>query len=130
MSWCGRKKNKNKNKKKNKMPSTSQDAKLVRATRKAIGQLLAKGHPYISDAARMLGTNPRTLQRRLAAAETSYSELVDDVRFQKACRLLENEKLTIAETASALGYSYPAHFTRAFVRWTGMTPRQYRTSDS
>ena len=128
MPWCGPKKNKNE--KKNKMPGKSGDAQLVRATRKAIVRLLAKGHPSISDAARELATNVRTLQRRLAGAGTNYSELTDDVRLEEARRLLANDKLTIAEIASALGYSYPAHFTRAFVRWTGQTPRDSREGDA
>ncbi len=106
-----------------------QGAKPLRATKNVIARLLAQGHPSISDAALALGTNVRTLQRRLAEAGTSYSELVEDVRFEKACRLLENEGLSIADIASALGYTYPAHFTRAFARWTGMTPRDYRKAE-
>ena len=128
MSWCGPNKKKNK-KNKNKMPSTSQEAKLVAATRKAIKRLLQQGNPAIRDAARMLGTNVRTLQRRLAESGTRYSWLVEEVRIETAFRLLEREDLTIAEVASALGYRHAAHFTRAFVRWTGVTPRDYRDGE-
>ncbi|MDJ0945822.1 MAG: helix-turn-helix transcriptional regulator [Kiloniellales bacterium] len=74
----------------------------------------------------MLKLNARTLQRRLSHASTSYSRIVDELRFEKACCLLEGGDRSIAEIARALGYSDPAHFTRAFRRWAGMTPREYR----
>ncbi len=68
----------------------------------------------------------RGLQRRLAADGLTYSQLLEEARRNAALRLVEERQLTFAEVASALGYSDPAHFTRAFARWTGTTPRAYR----
>jgi len=106
------------------MRGTSQN--VVGPIREAIARRLAHGHPAIRDVASTVGLNVRTLQRRLAKAGVIYSQLVDEVRLRTAIRLLEDRDLKLAKIASALGYSDPAHFTRAFVRWTGMTPRAHR----
>lgn len=108
------------------MPRRSQCPDFVKATRKAIIQLQAQGFPAIHEAAKVLEMNTRTLQRRLSNAGTSYSRIADDLRFEAACRLLLREGQSVAEIARALSYSDPAHFSRAFVRWTGMTPSAYR----
>lgn len=108
------------------MPRKSECAEVVEATRKTIARLLLQGYPTIQLTARVLGVNVRMLQRRLATAGTSHSQIVDEVRFEVACRLLGYPGRSVADIASALGYSDPAHFTRAFVRWTGITPRTYR----
>lgn len=111
------------------MPGTSRNIDLVEPIRKAIARRLAHGHPAIRDVAATLGLNVRTLQRRLVKAGVIYSRLVEEVRLETAVRLFEDHGLTLAKISSALGYSDPAHFTRAFVRWTGMTPRAYRQRD-
>lgn len=80
----------------------------------------------VTVAARAAGLSVRSFQRRLADAGASYSELVDRVRFRKAMDWLHDPHVKIIEIAFALGYSDPAHFTRAFRRWTSLTPLQYR----
>lgn len=108
------------------MSGASRSGDLVGPIRHAIARRLARGHPGIRDVAATIGINVRTLQRRLARVGVTYSRLVDEVRLETAARLLKDGGLTLAKIASALGYSDPAHFTRAFARWTGMTPRTYR----
>lgn len=80
----------------------------------------------VAIAARAAGLSVRSFQRRLADAGVCYSELVDRVRFRKAMDWLHDPHVKIIEIAFALGYSDPAHFTRAFRRWTSLTPLQYR----
>lgn len=80
----------------------------------------------VAIAARAAGLSVRSFQRRLADAGASYSEMVDRVRFRKAMDWLHDQHVKIVEIAFALGYSDPAHFTRAFRRWTSLTPLQYR----
>ncbi|HMJ56901.1 MAG TPA: AraC family transcriptional regulator [Polyangiaceae bacterium] len=70
----------------------------------------------------------RTLKRKLEADGTSYSELLDEQRRGKAMLLLRREDLAIEEIADRLGYSDAANFTRAFRRWTGITPKAFRAS--
>jgi AraC-like DNA-binding protein len=68
----------------------------------------------------------RVLQRRLSEFGLTYSQLVDEVRLELARRLFENSRLNLSDIAQELGYSDAAHFTRAFVRWTGVTPSAFR----
>ena len=108
------------------MPDALEENDVVKVIRDAIMQRIAQGPPHIEEIAASFPLKARTLQRRLAEAGTTYRRIVDEVRFEAACRLLEDPGLPLAEIASALGYSDPANFTRAFTRWTGTTPRAYR----
>ena len=76
--------------------------------------------------AEAMGTSVRTLQRRLRATGLTYSEVLQRARRAAAQRMLKDRRAGIGEIARALGYSDPAHFTRAFQRWTGSTPRDFR----
>jgi AraC-like DNA-binding protein len=73
-----------------------------------------------------IGLSPRTLQRLLGRQGLSFSMLVDDVRLATARHLLDETECRLSEIALRLGYSDAAHFTRAFRRWTGVTPSEHR----
>jgi AraC-like DNA-binding protein len=96
--------------------------------RQAVAVLLGRRCPDIHLVADTMLTSPRTLQRRLHSAGLTYAHLVAEARRASAERLLAEPKLTIAEVGRMLGYSDPAHFTRAFQRWTGVSPRAFRAS--
>jgi AraC-like DNA-binding protein len=68
----------------------------------------------------------RTIQRHLAQRGTSYARMVDDVRRELALRYLAERHIGLGEVAYLLGFSEGSAFHRAFRRWTGKTPRQYR----
>lgn len=68
----------------------------------------------------------RSLKRKLAEHNVSFSELVAVIRRDEASVLLMEGRLSIEQIAGRLGYRDPANFTRAFKAWTGETPRQYR----
>lgn len=87
-----------------------------------IAQELHRGAPAAVVAAG-LGLSERTLRRRLAAAGTSYSELLDEVRATLAGELLGSQ-LTVDDVALRLGYAEASSFIHAHRRWTGRTPRQ------
>lgn len=80
----------------------------------------------MDEVARSLGMSKRTLRRRLVAEGTSYVALVNEAQGIVAKRLLQAKRLSIQETAFALGFSDPRTFHRAFKRWTGMTPNAFR----
>src|SRR5580765_5075944 len=95
--------------------------------RSVLSTQLTSGEMRIDMVARRLATTPRTLQRRLARAGTSFDALCDDARKQAARTYLADTTLTIAEVTYLLGYSEPTAFHRAFRRWHGTTPQAFRT---
>jgi AraC-like DNA-binding protein len=76
--------------------------------------------------AQRIGIHERTLKRQLAAAGTSFHEIRDDVRFEAACQLLANTRVPVGEISSIVGYADPSSFTRAFQRWAGTAPLEWR----
>lgn len=82
--------------------------------------------PTLKLLAETSGIAPRTLRRRLANEGTGFFGLLDTWRFETALRLLEVPRKGIGEIAKEIGYRDPAHFTRAFRRWTGQAPAAYR----
>ncbi len=82
--------------------------------------------PDMTSIARDLGMSERSLRRRLSEEGTSYKAIVNEAFGKAATWLLSDSKRTIQETAHAMGFSDPTAFHRAFKRWTGMTPKQYR----
>ena len=76
--------------------------------------------------ASIIGTSPRTLQRRLTEQDQSFSRLLQAVRFRTAQRLLCDRAMLLAEIARRLGYADSANFIRAFKRWTGVGPNEFR----
>src|SRR6266852_6401354 len=94
--------------------------------RHVLATQVTAGDIGIDVVARRLATTPRTLQRRLARAGTSFDALRDDARKQAAELYLADTTLTITEVAYLLGYSEPTAFHRAFKRWRGTTPQAFR----
>ncbi|MDP9139189.1 MAG: AraC family transcriptional regulator [Pseudomonadota bacterium] len=76
--------------------------------------------------AAQLAQSPRSLQRRLSEQSLSFSQLVEAVRRELAERCLADPLLDVTDVAFLLGYSEQSAFQRAFKRWTGETPAQWR----
>jgi len=83
--------------------------------------------PKLARAATTLFVSERTLKRRLQEEGASFQSLVDKVRLERARELLKGTTMNLSQIADALGYADAANFTRAFKRWTGTSPSQYRT---
>lgn len=73
-----------------------------------------------------LNISERTLRRRLTDLGMSYSNLLDQIRHERACDLLSNTPMTLTEVAHTIGYSDARVFRRAFKRWTGTLPSEHR----
>jgi len=99
---------------------------LIHSVREHVVQRLAKGAPPLDDVARQLGLSTKTLERRLRERGASYRALVEGIRRDLAERYLSDTDLRLQQIAYLLGYSEPAPLVRAFKRWTGSTPMQYR----
>jgi AraC-like DNA-binding protein len=80
----------------------------------------------IEAVARALHLSTRTLKRKLAAEGTSFTELVERERQERAVVLLRDADVTLEEVASRLGYATVPSFARAFRRWMGSAPAEYR----
>jgi AraC-like DNA-binding protein len=92
----------------------------------AIEPLLASGDAGIDRVARDLGMSRQTLYRRLKAEGVTFEEILDAKRRQLAVRYLKLERISVKAVAYKLGFSDPAAFSRAFKRWTGLSPSSVR----
>lgn len=94
-----------------------------------IRQLLAaqlNAAPGLEGLAEQMNCSPRTLRRHLHDAGCSYQELLDELRFERAKLLLHETEWPIYRIADTLGFSETASFRHAFVRWSGVSPSQFR----
>lgn len=82
--------------------------------------------PDLAAMAERLAVSPRTLKRHLQQATLTYRQLQDEARYRQACKLLADRQKRISDVAFELGYNDVANFSRAFKRWSGQTPRQFR----
>ena len=99
---------------------------FVGSIRQVVETLSCKDYPNVRMTADFVGMSVRTLQRRLAEAGASHDLLVAQARFATAASVLEETDAKILDLALDLGYSDHANFTRAFRRWMGCSPREYR----
>lgn len=83
--------------------------------------------PSLQVAARLFHVSPRTLHRRLIDEGTSYQAILEDVRHRMAVQYLRAGHLSVQEVAYHLGYTDQANFRRAFKRWEGVAPTDFRT---
>jgi AraC-like DNA-binding protein len=99
---------------------------VVARCRAAVLEYLTSGELSAEDTAKLLHMSPRTLQRKLAEARLTYQQLVDDTRKDLALRYIVDAGRSISDITFSLGFSQPSTFTRAFKRWTGRSPTDYR----
>lgn len=103
-------------------PSTDMSGSL----RQVIAILMKHKRCRLHDVADAVGLNPRTLQRHLSDSRLEFSEALAHVRFETALKMMGDPGLGVFDIAEELGYADPTNFTRAFRRWTGMSPTKYR----
>ncbi len=95
---------------------------VARIVRAAIGRRT----PMVRDIAGALGMHPRTLGRRLAAEGTNFRDIVARTHHEAACQLLRDTEIPIGGIARMLDFDEAGAFTRAFRRWTGHSPLEWR----
>jgi AraC-like DNA-binding protein len=93
---------------------------------KVLGTMLHGKTPSIEEVAQQLCIPPWTLRRKLKDEDTAFQTLVDEMRRDVALSYMKNTGLSFGEIAYLLGFSTPGAFQRAFKRWSGTTPGEYR----
>lgn len=101
---------------------------LVQSVRDVVGRSLAGGDVGLEAVAGQLGMTGRTLQRRLSDEGLAFGDMVDMVRLGAARMRLTELHLSLGEVAYMVGFAEQSSFSRAFKRWTGMSPSDYRRS--
>jgi AraC-like DNA-binding protein len=104
-----------------------EDDGTVTSVRRVVAARIAEGEPSLCDVAMALSTSARTLQRRLGDAGLSYREVVDAIRRELAADLVRAGDVRLADVAVRLGFSEPSAFHRAFRRWFGASPLEWRS---
>ncbi len=100
--------------------------KLVFDIEQLIENSLPSGIPSIHDIAEHVGMSNRTLTRRLSDAGYSFRDLIQRTQEEISKNLLRNTSRSVAEIAFETGFSEQSAFNRAFKRWTGISPVEYR----
>lgn len=99
---------------------------VVQQVRTALSHAMGQAPLTLGAVARQMSVHPRTLQRLLASAGTSFAEVLDDLRRHNARQLLVGTDLPIAQVAQRVGYAEAATFTRRAHAWWGTTPMRVR----
>ncbi|KZX59370.1 hypothetical protein A3709_13810 [Halioglobus sp. HI00S01] len=107
-----------------------EDHSLAQRIRHLIGSDFSRALPSLQDVAERLHLTTPTLHRRLKDEGTSFQQLKDQCRQDAAVSYLNQGAHTTAELAELLGFSDSSTFHRAFKKWTGMTPQEYRANSS
>lgn len=94
--------------------------------RQALSRAINVGKPTIEYVAADLSISRITIQRRLKTYGTGFQEILDNTRFEMAQVYIENPRLSLADIALLLGFSEQSAFCRAFRRWSGESPQQFR----
>jgi AraC-like DNA-binding protein len=101
-------------------------SEIIGTLRLMLPSYLDEGTPTVAEIASMAGMSVRSFQRKLTSLGLTYSNLLGAARFENAAKSLRDTDAKIIDVAFASGYTDPAHFTRAFRRISGSTPRQFR----
>jgi len=102
------------------------DGGVAVRVRRLITEALRNGEPNPKEIGKKLSLSERTLQRRLREEQTTFAELLDSARRELAELYVGEPGVAAYEVAFLLGYSEPSAFHRAFRRWTGVTPQEFR----
>lgn len=102
------------------------ESNIANEARAIIHELLPSAEHELETVAAKMGISPRNFSKRLANAGYQYKDLVEEVRWDLADFYLSSQTMSITDIAFLLGYSEQSAFSRAFKKWTGYSPKQYR----
>lgn len=99
---------------------------LYKQVTDTLHECLLAGNAHQEVVAEKLNTSVRNLQRRLKEVGTNYQAILDDCREALALKLISDHELALYEVAYKVGFNEPSAFYKAFRRWTGKRPGDYR----
>lgn len=99
---------------------------VVREVRRRLAAELSHGIPTLNTLSRFLGLTPRTLQRYLRSHGTDFQTVVDDLRKDRALKLVRDVSVPLSRIHKMLGFSSTSTFNRAFRKWVGTAPADVR----
>ena len=105
----------------------NEDSWTARVRRRLRDSLASSDWPLLDDVAEEFDIAPTTLRRRLNAEGTSFQDIKDDLRRDAAIHHLCHSAMSVADIAALLGFQEPSAFHRAFRKWCGAQPGEYRT---
>ncbi len=108
------------------LTSLKSDRPLTEQVRAILERELVSGEVSSARVAKQMGMSERSLRRALQAEDVGFRDLVDDVRRERAKMLLRSRATTVSDVAYLIGFSDVSAFSRAFKRWTGTSPRDFR----
>jgi len=103
------------------------DGDLIDQIERLMPFLMMARRATTTELSKVLGCSERTLRRRLSARGTGFTKLREAAAFGVAQQLLANSAIPITDLSDQLGFANPSAFSRAFARWSGMPPRQWRS---
>jgi AraC-like DNA-binding protein len=98
--------------------------------RSVLTQRLQHGEPTEEEVAEILNVSARTLQRKLGESGTTFRKIVDETRHAQALAYFGMPQMSVNEVTRLLGFSCSSSFTRAFRRWTGLSPSEWRAGSA
>jgi AraC-like DNA-binding protein len=98
--------------------------------RKVLAQRLEGNEPSQEEVADLLNVSARTLQRKLGEGGTTFKEILDETRHTLALAYLSEPQYSVSDVTYLLGFSCASSFTRAFRRWTGRSPSDWRVGSA
>lgn len=98
------------------------------AVKEVVRTHMLAGHADVGEVACAIGIAARSLQRKLSQCGTSFSRLLQETRIETARIRLNQDNLMLQDIAIELGYQHSTHFSRAFKRACGVSPREYRSA--
>lgn len=106
----------------------ARDTSLAEQVRRLLSAVLSSTNGNAHGVAKTLGLSQRALARRLQQEGVTFTDLVEDVRKERALHYVEHSNLAPHQIARMLGYGSTATFCRAFVRWQGRSPLSHRNA--
>lgn len=110
--------------------STGYIDEIPQFVEKIVRQNIASTPISIEEVANLMALSVRNLQRYLKEQNTSFRQIVDDVRNKLACQYLIDSTLSLSHVSDVLGFSNYSEFSRSFKRWNQMSPKDYRNQHS